>query len=254
MVTFLEAVLLGIVQGITEWLPISSSGHLVLFQEWLGLDVPIIFDIMLHVATLSVILLVFWKEARGILGAALRLDFKSKDGKMLLFIISGSIPTAIIGLVFLDFFKGLFQNANAVGIALIINAVVLFLTRFADGIKKLKLPDALLIGIAQGIAITPGISRSGITISTGLFRGIEKKTLAAFSFLLSVPVIIGAAVLESRDLVVEDIAIMPLLAGMVVSVVVGYLSLRLLLKVVMKQKLHLFSYYCLALGLVIVML
>ena len=245
-------IILGIIQGIAEWLPISSSGHLVIYQQLFQTKTPVIFDIMLHVATLIVIFLVFYKEILAMIKAIFKLDFKSKYGKLAMLIIIGSIPTAIIGLAFHDFFISLFSNLTAVGIALIINGIILSISKHAKGIKKIKTVDAIIIGIAQGFAIIPGISRSGITISTGLLRGIDRKSIAAFSFLMSVPAIIGAAILEGQNLIVADINYLVLSISMLVSVVVGYYSLRLLLHLVLRKKLHLFSYYCWILGIFII--
>jgi len=245
----LDIIILGILQGITEWLPVSSSGHLVIYQQFF-LEQPIIVDIMLHVATLVVIFLVFWKEILRMVQAVLRLDF-STDGKIALLIIAGSIPTAIIGLVFHDFLVSLYASIFSVALALILNGMILFTTQFFNGKRKLGPVDALVMGVAQGIAIIPGISRSGITITTGLFMGVKRKTVIAFSFLLSIPAVLGALVLEYRGL--GDVEILPLIIGMLVSIVVGYVALRILINLALKNKLHFFSYYCWALGFLLLL-
>jgi len=246
-------IILGIIQGITEWLPVSSSGHLVIFQQYFNTNTPIIFDIMLHVATLFVILIVFWDDIQKIISSVFKLDFKSHHGRLFIFIIIGSIPTAIIGLLFEDFFLSLYTNLTAVGIALIINGIILSTTKHMKGKKKLSKIDSLLVGTAQGLAIIPGISRSGITISTGLIRGVDRKTIASFSFLLAVPAIIGAALLESRGLAIGNINFLSLGLSMLVSIVVGYFALKFLLRLVLQKKLYLFSYYCWILGLIIIL-
>jgi len=246
----MDEIILGLIQGLTEWLPVSSSGHLVIYQQLFNTGTPVVVDVMLHVATLLVILLVFWKDIIEMLAAVVTLDFRSKYGKLAILIVIGSIPTAIIGLVFHDVFIGLYSNLTYVGIALMINGTILFSTKFFKGNGKIRVLDSMIIGIAQGIAIIPGISRSGITISTGLFRGVDRKAAAAFSFLLAVPAIAGAAILESRNLT-ADIDYLALGSAMIVAVIIGYLSLRLVLKIVLRKKLHYFSYYCWIVGAII---
>ncbi|MBW3003901.1 undecaprenyl-diphosphate phosphatase [Candidatus Woesearchaeota archaeon] len=253
MISLLQAIILGIVQGITEWLPVSSSGHLVIFQEWMGLSAPLIFDIFLHVGTLIVILLVFWKDIIEILKSLFRLDFKSHYGKLLLFIIIGSIPTALIGYYFNDAFTGFFQNLTVVGIALLVTGCLLFFSERFEKQKGLNAIDSILIGIVQGLAIIPGISRSGSTISVGLLRGVDKKLVAKFSFLLSVPAVIGATILE-YDAAAVSVNFMPIIVGTAVSVIVGYLSLRWLLRLIIQKKFHYFSYYCFVVGIVLLVL
>ncbi len=248
----LVEILLGVIQGIAEWLPISSSGHLALFQQYFHTGTPVIYDIMLHVATLIVIFIVFWDEILKMIKAVLRFDFSSDHGRLALFIIIGSIPTAIIGLLFQNMFLGLFTNVTAIGVALVINGIILSLTKHSRGSRKLTWVDSLIVGAAQGVAIIPGLSRSGLTISAGLFRGVERRTIAAFSFLLAVPAIIGAALLESRDLVVGSLNYSALAVSMLVSMVVGYFALKFLLKLVLNKKLYVFAYYCWIAGLLII--
>ncbi|MCD4666786.1 undecaprenyl-diphosphate phosphatase [archaeon] len=249
MVSVLESIILGIIQGITEWLPVSSSGHLVIAQQLLGLDVPVIFDIFLHVGTLLVLLLVFWKDILWTIKDFFSLQFHTFYGKLSLFIILGSTPTALIGYYFHDIFVSFFSSLLVVGIALIVTSIILFLSERNEGKKKLRAWDVILIGIVQGLAIIPGISRSGSTIAVGLMRGIDKEKVIKFSFLLSIPAIIGATIFEFSN--VKLIDFWPTLIGTLTSVVVGYFSLRYLIKLIRKRKFHIFGYYCLILGIVI---
>ena len=270
--TLLEAILLGILQGLTEFLPISSSGHLVLAQTFLGLKEPLVFfDVMLHVGTLAAVLVVY-REAIGKLvtgGVSTLADTQfwrkpsagfnaSTELKFIWLILLGSIPTGVIAVLFKTELESFFDEVRLVSIMLILTGVILQLPRLrsqdADSsdasTEKLKTWHAPLIGIAQGCAITPGISRSGTTISLALFLGIPAKTAAEYSFLLSIPAILGAVALKIRD--VEDTTI-PLYivgAGMLAAFIVGYIALRLLLVVLNRGKFSLFSYYCIALGLV----
>ena len=252
MVTLIEAVILAVIQGLTEWLPVSSSGHLVIAQNFLGLNPPLIFDVMLHFGTLIVVLAVFRNDILKILKALVKRNFNSQEGKFALHIIVGSIPIAIIGVTFYSFIKSLFSNLLAAGVALLVTGCVLFISEKRLGTKKMNTLDSLLVGLAQAIAIIPGISRSGLTISTGLLRKIDKATAFRFSFLLSVPAIIGATIIEVKDLVVGNVDVLPVAVGVIVSMLVGYASLKLLQKIVMTEKFHLFAYYCWAVGVTIV--
>lgn len=249
----ITTILLAIVQGITEWLPVSSSGHLVIAQEWLGLELPLIFDVMLHVGTLGVIIVVFWKDIVKMIVAIVRLDFGTEEGKLALFIAVGSVPTALMGFFFHDIFESFFNNVLVVGIALLVTGFSLHVSERQKGEKKLSYLDSLLTGIAQGASIIPGISRSGLTIATGLLRKVEKETAFKYSFLLSMPAIIGATITESRELIIGDLNLLALFIGVVTSFSVGYVSLKVLKKIVMNEKFHLFAYYCWTVGAMVVL-
>ena len=194
-----------------------------------------------------------------ILKALVRLDFKTEDGKLALFIAVGSIPTALTGYFFHDILESFFYNVLVVGLALVVNGIFLFFSERRGDAKKLDYLDSLLIGIAQGTAIIPGISRSGFTIATGLLRKVEKKTAFTYSFLLSVPAVIGATILEfarvcaSNELAIGGVDTATMLFGVVVSMIIGYISLKLLQKLIMREKFHLFAYYCWIAGIVIIL-
>ena len=253
MVTLIEVFILAVIQGLTEWLPVSSSGHLVITQKVLGLNPPLIFDVMLHVGTLIVVLTVFRKDILNITKALVKRDFKTHEGKLALFIAVGSVPIAVIGFVFYDVFESLFSNLPAVGLALLITGCVLFFSEKRVGNKKMGILDSLLIGLTQAVAIIPGISRSGVTVSTGLLRKIDKTTAFRYSFVLSVPAVIGATLIESKELVTGNVDMLPLGLGAIISMIVGYASLKLLQKIIMNQKLHLFAYYCWSVGIAIIL-
>jgi undecaprenyl-diphosphatase len=253
VVTLIEVFILAVVQGLTEWLPVSSSGHLVITQKALGLNPPLIFDVMLHVGTLIVVLTVFRKDVAEIIKALVKRDFETEEGKLALFIAVGSVPIAIIGFVFYDFLKSLFSNLLAVGLALLITGCVLFFSEKRIGNRKMGILDSLLIGLAQGVAIIPGVSRSGVTVATGLLRRVDKAIAFKYSFLLSVPAVLGATVMESRELAAANVDMAPLFLGAIISMIVGYASLKLLQKIVMSEKFHLFAYYCWTVGLVIIL-
>ena len=270
--TFLEAILLGILQGLTEFLPISSSGHLVLAQTFLGLNEPLVFfDVMLHVGTLAAVLVVYrdaiWKLITGGLSTLTNTQFwrepastfnASKELRFIWLILLGSIPTGLIAVLFKTELESFFHEVRLVSVMLILTGIVLQLPRLRKQEMdtsdtpngKLRTWHAPLIGIAQGCAITPGISRSGTTISLALFFGIPAKTAAEYSFLLSIPAILGAVALKIRDIEETTIPFYIVGAGMLAAFIIGYIALRFLLVVLNRGKFSLFSYYCIALGLI----
>ncbi len=258
--TLLEILLLAVVQGITEWLPISSSGHLVVAQEYLGLKLPVFFDVMLHVGSFIVVLIIFWHDVVKVLKAVARLDFKSSDGKLGLYIILGSIATALVGFVFKDLFVSFFHNLLAVGVAFILTGSfysLLYALRCGKQPSRPLNPlYAVLIGVAQGLALIPGVSRSGSTIASGLLLKVDREIAFRFSFLLFIPALVGATVLTGMDtesILIADIDPATVLLALAVVVAVGYLSLKLLFRIVLTERLHLFAYYCWALGIIIVL-
>jgi undecaprenyl-diphosphatase len=254
----IETVILGIIQGLTEWLPISSSGHLKIAEKFLGLEVPILFDVILHLGTLTVILFFFRSDAKKILSALTRLDFKTDYGRLIPLIIVGTIPTALIGLAFSIFLENFFREVLTVAVALLACGFVLYSAKAA----KEKTGDigyfaALLIGIAQGIAVIPGLSRSGLTIATALLLGIEREKAFKFSFMLSVPAVIGAFGLTLHAhfsaLAASNLGWVEVFAGVAAAVIVGYLALKLLWKVLAKKGFHFFAFYCWALGALLIL-
>jgi undecaprenyl-diphosphatase len=246
------AIFLAIVQGIAEWLPISSSGHLVIAQEGLGLELPLVFDVMLHLGTLCVVVAVFWRDIVNIISALVKLDFKTEEGRLAIFLVVGSIPTALIGLLFHDTLEAFFYNPPVVGAALFVTGFFLYISERQETTRRLSFLDSMLIGIAQGVAIVPGISRSGLTIATGLLRKVERETAFKYSFLLSMPAIMGATITESRELAVNHLDLVPMVLAVITSFLVGYVSLRVLKNIVMKERLHLFAYYCWIVGIIVV--
>lgn len=248
MVTIIEILILAVVQGLTEWLPISSSGHLVVTQKLLGLNLPLIYSVMLHVGTLIVVLTVFRKDIGETIKALVERDFETEQGKLALFITVGSVPIAILGFVFHDIFESLFSNLLAVGFALLVMGCVLFVSESRIGNRRMNTFDSMVVGLAQAVSLIPGISRSGLTVSTGLLRSIDKSIAFRYSFLLSVPAILGATLMESRELIHVSIDMVPLLLGVAISMTVGYGTLKLLKKIVMNEKFHLFAIYCWTVG------
>jgi undecaprenyl-diphosphatase len=267
-IDILQAIVLGIVQGLTEWLPISSSGHLALVQLTMDLEVPIFYDVILHIGTLAGVFAIYHRDIAGILrstvasgkGSSKRKSIEEvakypQGRRMLWLIILGTIPTGIIGLAFRSFFESSFYDPVSIAVGFIITgALVLVTGLLKPGQKKLGSADAILIGIGQGISIFSSISRSGATLSAGLFRGVEREQLVRYSFLLSIPAILGAAAIdvvamdEQQKAQLASIGAESYIAGAVVSAAVGYASIRILIKLVIKGKFYLFAFYCFAIG------
>ena len=246
--SFLLAIFLGVVQGLTEFLPVSSSGHLVLVQEVFGIsEPPIFFMTMVHLGTLLAVLLFFGRELIRV----------ARVGRVVKKIAIGTLPVAVVGLVVQPFVKEIFGSLLVVGVGYFITAGLLFWTKsFSAGQKKLTeltLRQTLLIGGFQAIAIFPGISRSGATIVEGLSQKLSREEAFKFSFYLSIPAVIGANILQLKDLSSVDFLPQSLL-GMMAAFVVGYFSLKLLQKVLTAGKLYYFSGYCLLLGIISVTL
>ena len=222
-----DAVFLGIIQGLTEFLPISSSGHLVIFQKLLGFQQQqLLFDCALHVGTLLAVVIYFSKDIKRIFKSVLSKK-ENTDSFLLKDIITGSIPTAIIGFLFKDYFERAFSSALIAGIMLCVTGLFVGATKFIpEGSKKrVGLIRSVLIGIAQGIAIIPGISRSGATIVCGLMCKIDRELAFKFSFLLSIPAISGAFILEAVK--INQIKnVIPLSLGTISSAIVGLIALR----------------------------
>ncbi|MDD5181946.1 MAG: undecaprenyl-diphosphate phosphatase [Candidatus Nanoarchaeia archaeon] len=249
---WLTVVILSIVQGITEWLPVSSSGHLAIIQTIFNLNVPVFFDILLHLGSIAAVVFIFREDIIKIITAVLRFDFKSEEGKLALFIIAASIPTAIIGFAFKSLFESFFTNLLAVGIALLVTGTFLFICERFSKNKELKLKDALIIGAVQGIAIIPGISRSGSTIGTGLLLGIDKEKAARFSFLLAIPAIVGATIFDFSAAAISSVGLQFAIAGIVLSALVSFFAIKWLLDIIKKQRFHWFAVYCWLIGLAVI--
>lgn len=259
----LGALVLGIVQGITEWLPVSSSGHLVISEHLMGLDSGenLVFDLVVHLGTLLAVMIYFRKELWRIVSAFLRRGAAKgspeRDLRSLgVLLLVGTVPAGVAGVLFNDAIANVF-DMRYVGLALIANALMLFcFERFwARGTRKqARLLDAIVIGFFQAVSIIPGISRSGSTIGGGMLRGLERETAAVFAFLLSVPTLAGAFSYGFLTLDRYDTALDTSLIGFAAAMLVGLVSIRYLLKAVRSGKLWVFAVYCAVLGTTVVAL
>ena len=249
--TLLEAIILGVIQGLTEFLPISSSGHLVLGQY--VLDVKLkgnSFEIVTHLGTLVSVLCIFWKEI-----LSLTLDITDKNSrKYIFYLILGTIPAVVIGFGAKSYISELFESVQLVSIALMVTGLILFFSKkVKNNSLQIDAKKAFLIGITQAIAIVPGISRSGITICTALALGMSGKNAAKFSFLLAIPAISGAGLLLALD-PQSDITFIPLtslIMAFMSSFIVGYICLKWLLSLLESGKFYFFGYYCFMIGLIV---
>ncbi len=245
--TLFQSILLGVIQGLTEFLPVSSSGHLALVQSFIkDFKQPgLLFDVSLHVGTIFAVVIYFRKRIIEIF----------KNLKLLGLVLASTAVTGVIGVAFKETFENMFSDIRLIGAAFVVTGIILLLAeRVKEGSKtekEMSLPNALFVGLIQGVAIIPGISRSGSTIAGGLFAKLDRKFATEFSFLLSVPAVLGAAVLESRHLTKSDmIGVNPVvyLAGIIAAAIVGFLCIKLLVNLIQKKKLYYFSIYLFLLG------
>ena len=258
--SIIQAIILGLLQGATEFIPVSSSGHLVLVPWLLGWDSPgLVFDTVVHWGTLVAVLAYFWRDWLALIGAWLRglvrWDWRDPLARLLWLLIVGSIPAAAIGFLLEDFFESLFGKPAWVAVFMLVTAALLALGELLGNrtrkMADLGWPDALMIGLAQASAIAPGISRSGATIATGLFRGLERDVAARFSFLLATPIIFGAGLFKLMDLgaMADPAAQIPaLLAGFLAAAVAGYICIWVLLRYLQRGSLYPFAIYCACVG------
>lgn len=247
MIDWFSAAILGLVQGLTEFLPVSSSGHLVVFQQFLSdSQTPIIFDLFLHLGTLLPILAMYRQDVWSLI----KLLFSNPlgpDSRLGWWIILGSIPTALMGIFLEDIFEQLFHTPKMVGVAFLITGTFLFATQYLKeshrDIQEMTWKDAIFIGLVQGLAITPGISRSGSTISMALLLGLKRDLAAKYSFLLSIPAIVGGFILKLDELQSSSVSASSLGIGFVVAAVSGWVALKILLKLVNSGDFSKFAYY-----------
>jgi undecaprenyl-diphosphatase len=264
----IQAIVLGAVQGLTEFLPISSSAHLILVPWFLGWqDQGLTFDVVLHAGTLVAILSYFWKDWYGMLRGLL--NWRSKtltkvdaaESRLFFYVVCGTIPAALAGFFAEKAVETTLRSPFVLSFTMIGVAVLLWVAektaKLKKGLSELALPDALSIGTAQALALIPGTSRSGITITAGLFLGFTRETAARFSFLLSAPIIAGAGLKKTLELRHEGFHHMqqfPLLLGFLSSLVVGYLTIKFLMSFLQKNSLFIFVCYRILLGMVILFL
>jgi undecaprenyl-diphosphatase len=256
----LTTIILALTQGLAEWLPISSTGHLRVAEHFLGFQATPLFNVFLHVGTLGVVVFYFRSDIKLVLNALVHRDFHSEYGRFIPLIIIALIPTGIIGLLYDKFLADTYQTILIIGVTFIVGAILLFSSKFGkENQTKISYRQALVMGTAQGAASFPGLSRSGSTISSGLLQGLKREMVFKFSFLLSIPAIIGDLGVEAylqRGTLTQGVDISPLnlLIGLVVTMIAGYASIVLVKKLVLTKRFHYFAAYTFALGVVLVVL
>jgi undecaprenyl-diphosphatase len=265
-----EAIILGVVQGATEFLPVSSSGHLVIVPQLFGLaSPPLAFDVLVHLATLVAVIVYFYRDVSKLVLSVVaprrlaRTELKYWR-RMLAWLVVGSIPAGLAGFILNDFFEGLFSSALAVGVFMLVTSALLWGADLALGrvsrrparLESLKGPDALIVGCFQALAIAPGLSRSGSTIAAGVFLGFDRATAAHFSFLLSIPAILGAFLFSLKDIggAFAGGSALAYLMGAVAAAVSGFLAIFFLMRYLKTHRLRAFAIYTLAVGLFVVVL
>lgn len=271
--TFFEAIILGLVQGLAEFLPISSSGHLALLQYFFGIkgDDVVTFAVLLHLGTLVSVFLVYWEDIWALikeLGATFKDVFTGKGlrvnanptRRLGFMIIVATIPTGIIGILGNDLFTSMYSSLISIGIGLLFTGTILILAeKLGAGrktVKEMKFRDAFIVGMMQGVAIAPGVSRSGSTLVGGLSTGLNREFAVKFAFLISIPSILGSAVLEVPDMISEGVdmaMMMPILAGVIVSAISGLVAIKAMIKLVTGKKLYYFSYYTWIVGIAVIL-
>jgi undecaprenyl-diphosphatase len=265
--TIWDSIILGIVEGLTEFLPVSSTGHLTIVSKMLGLkiDDPSVtgFTAVIQVGAIAAVVLYFWKDIRRIAVAWVRGLAKPEhrgefDHRMGWYVIVGSVPIVIVGFLARDLISGPLRSLWWVAAALIGWSVVMVaaerLSSKERPLTRITFADALVMGLVQCLALIPGVSRSGATISAGLLRGLDRVAATRISFLLGIPALVGAGVYELKDALNGDVGAVPLLVGTVVSFVVAYVSIAWLLRFVAKHTIEVFAFYRVLLGIVIVIL
>ena len=253
-----EALVLGLLQGLTEFLPVSSSGHLVIAQRLMGINSgDVTFEVMVHAATVLATITVFWNEIAVLMKGGLKFKYNAETRYLLKIGIS-MIPVLIVGLFFKDFVRGIFsETIGFVGCMLLVTAALLALTHFLRPGKThpVSYRDAFAIGLVQAAAVIPGISRSGSTIATGLLLGGDRDQVAKFSFLMVLVPILGEAFLEIIDTPVSLLDNgLPLLVGFIAAYVSGLFACRVMIRIVSRGKLYWFAIYCAAAGITAIML
>jgi len=246
--TYFDAVLLGILQGLTEFLPVSSSGHLVLAQAILGVKQPgVSFEVLAHLGTLLAVFIYFRQQVALLIKSVFYRNMK-KERAIIGYLIIGTIPAGLAGVLFKDFFEQAFSNPMMTSVMLFVTGFILLSTRFYKReSKRIGVLSAIFMGIGQVAAILPGISRSGTTIAAGMASGVKPSRAAEFSFLLAIPAILGAMVLKRENLLnIDSNLIGQYLVGMVFSFLLALVAVHMVLAVVKRGKLDYFAYYCFA--------
>ena len=256
----LTTIILGLIQGFAEWLPISSTAHLKITEHFLGFQATPLFNVFLHIGTLGVVVFYFRRDIKIILTALAHRDFHSEYGRFIPLIIVATIPTGIIGFLYDLYLADNYQTLPIIGVTFLVGATLLFASKFGKETKpQISYREAVVMGTAQGAAIFPGLSRSGSTISSGLLQGAKREMVFKFSFLLSIPAIVGDLGVEAyiqRGSFAQGVGVsaLDLAIGLVFAVIAGYLAIVLVKKLVLTKRFHYFAAYTFTLGIILIIL
>ena len=256
----LTTIILGLIQGFAEWLPISSTAHLKITEHFLGFQATPLFNVFLHIGTLGVVIFYFRHDIKIVLTALIHRDFHSEYGRFIPLIIVATIPTGIIGFLYDEYLADNYQTLLFIGVTFLIGAALLYSSKYGkENQTQISYRQALVMGAAQGAASFPGLSRSGSTISSGLLQGVKREVVFKFSFLLSIPAIIGDLAVEAylqRGSFAQGVGVssVDLLIGLVFTVVAGYLAIVLVKKLVLTKRFYYFAAYTFALGIILITL
>ncbi|MDQ2086668.1 undecaprenyl-diphosphate phosphatase [Herbivorax sp. ANBcel31] len=251
----IEAIVIGIIQGLTEFIPVSSSGHIVLCNKLFGItEGTVTFNVAVHVATLVAVVSVLWRDVLEMI--------KNPTSKLTLLVVTATIPMGIIGFIFKDVIRDFLETGVTVGFGFLITGTVLWYAEYANRkdtknkkLKETSYFDAVVVGLAQVVAMLPAVSRSGSTIGGSLFRGLNREFALKFSFLMSIPAILGPTAYEGYEIVRDGgemgVEMAPLIVGMLAAGISGYLAVKFMLRVFAKASLRVFSYYVYTLGVLV---
>lgn len=255
----LQAVVLGLIQGLAEWLPISSTAHLIFAERLLGFSATPLFNVALHVGTLGVVVFYFRREVAGILSALRRMDFESEYGRLVPLMAVATVPTAAVGLLYVAFLEASLQTIPVIGVTFLVGASVVYASKAGrEDVESVTYPMAFAVGAVQGFAVFPGLSRSGAAISSAMLLGLRREEAFRFSFLLSIPAVLGDLAVEvyaqRGQLAVQGMGPVSLLVGLAVAVIAGYAAIRLVARLVTTRRFHYFAFYTWTLGAALIVL
>ena len=266
-----QAIIIGLVQGLTEFLPVSSSAHLIFAQQALGVsDVGLAFDVLMHVGTLVAVIVYFFNDIVNMIKGFLLSLVDLKNGnfmgeikkdpykKLAWLTILATIPVGVVGVLFNDMIESMFQGLTIPAFLLLVTGCLLYASqRMNSGridVRNVTIKEALIMGCGQALAVLPGLSRSGTTIAAGLFAGLDKEFAAKFSFILSIPAIFGAFVFQLKDIgAAMNVNFLPVFLGFIASIIAGYLAIRWMLDLIQNKSLDIFAYYCWLVGIIVFM-
>ncbi len=255
----IQTIILGLIQGLAEWLPISSTAHLRIAEHFLNYTATPLFNVTLHAGTLVAVMFYFRKDLVTMLSALAHWDFRSEYGRWIPLILAAMVPTAIIGLVYVMFLEESLQTIPMIGVTLIIGASIVYASKFGEeSVGSMTFPMAIGAGFAQGFAVFPGLSRSGVVISSLLMLGLNKEKAFKFSFLLSIPAILGDLVVEAYvqrgQFLTQGVGSLHVLVGLVLAMVTGYFAIRVVARLVTTKRFFYFAFYTWSLGGALILL